>query len=445
MAADDVEGEHYRAVMFGREKSLATVNSIRGIARPPIAGAMVGESCVRYVARQPILNLEGRAKGYELLFREGCMPGFTGDGEQATRTMLDNLLLFDLQRLTGGEAAFINCTAETLTSGLAEMSSSETTVLELLETIRPTPELVRSCSSLKAKGYRLALDDFEWQRGVEPLVEMADFIKVDFVQSDASKRRKIMDRLRGYGARLIAEKVETQSDFEQAKREGFELFQGYFFCRPELLTSRVLPSNVVVHMQLMQALQCEEMDFKEMAGLLKRDPAITYRLLRMVNAAGFGMRREICSVEMALISVGERRFRNLAMVAIAAGLCPSHAWEVLRMALVRARFCELSATGAGYNPTEQYLVGLLSLLPAMMQTRMEDALANICLREEIRCTLLGECNEESWLLRWMESQERGEWKECDRIAAERSLSETTLLRNLGDAVHWADGMLCPVQ
>ena len=406
---------------------------------------MTAEAGLRYVARQPILDGRGRANGYELLFRDGPTAGFTGDGERATRTMLDNLLLFDLRRLTGGEAAFINCTAETLTSGLAEMSSPETTVLELLETIEPTPELVKCCLELKAQGYRLALDDFEWQRGVEPLVEMADFIKVDFVQSGAAERESILNQLRGSRARLIAEKVETYSDFEQARREGFELFQGYFFCRPELMTNRAMPANLVVQMELMQALQCDEMDFPEMARLVRQDPAITYRLLRMVNAAGFGMRREIRSVEMALIAVGEAKFRKLAVVAIAAGLCPSHAWEALRMALVRARFCELSATGAGFNPTEQYLIGLFSLLPAMMHVCMEEAIASICLREEIRCALLGECNEESWLLRWIESQERGDWDTCDRIAEEKALNRGTLFKNLRQAVLWADRMLGPMQ
>jgi EAL and modified HD-GYP domain-containing signal transduction protein len=260
-----------------------------------------------------------------------------------------------------------------------------------------------------------------------------------------AERESILNRLRGCGARLIAEKVETLSEFEAARREGFELFQGYYFCRPELMTNRVLPANLEVQMQLMQALQCEEMDFPEMAGLVKRDPAITYRLLRIVNAAGFGIRREIRSVEMALIAVGEAKFRKLAVVAIAAGLCPTHAWEALRMALVRARFCEMSASGAGYDSTEQYLMGLLSLLPAMMHVRMEDALTNICLRKEICSVLLGESNDEAWLLRWIESHERGEWETCDQITTQKSLHRATLLRNLREAVLWADTMLRPVQ
>ena len=425
--------------------TLATVNSTEGLAGFFVGKASLPEAGLRYVARQPILDRRGRAHGYELLFRSGLTSGFEGDGEHATRTMLDNLMLFDLQRLTGGAAAFINCTAETLTGGLAEMSSPETTVLELLETIEPTPELVKSCLALKKQGYRLALDDFEWQPGAESLVEMADFIKIDFVKSQGAARQRILERLRGCRARLIAEKVETRGDFEEAKREGFELFQGYYFCHPEVMTNRVLPANIVVQMQLMQALQCDEMDFGEMALLVKQDPAITYRLLRMVNSAGSGMRREIRSLDMALIGVGEVKFRKLAMVAIAAGICPPHSWEALRMALVRARFCELSAAEAGYSPTEQYLVGLFSLLPAMLHVPMEDALANICLREEIHCVLQGDCNEEGWLLRWIESYERGDWETCDLIAESRVLNRVQLAQNLHEAVEWAEGMLHPVQ
>jgi c-di-GMP phosphodiesterase len=418
---------------------------MKGAARrAPLAAARKPEAGLRYVARQPILDEFGRAHGYELLFRSAPTGGFKGDGEQATRTMLDNLLLFDLQGLTGGAAAFVNCTAEAVLSGLVEISSPETTVLELLETVEATPDLVRSCRALKAQGYRLALDDFEWHPGVEPLVEMSDFIKVDFLQYDAAGRQQLLEALQGYRARLIAEKLETQSDYEQAKLQGFKLFQGYYFYRPELVTYRVVPSNLVVHIRMLQELQREEMDFPEMARLVKSDPAVAYRLLRMVNSAAFGMRREIRSVEMALIGVGRSLFRNLVMVAIMEEFCPPHAREVLRMALVRSRFCELSAEEVGYDPAEQHLIGLLSLLPAMLQVRMDKALADIGLREEVRHVLLGDASEEAVLLLWIENYERGEWEECDRIAGSRNLDRKQLVENLRDALYWADAMLMPV-
>lgn len=409
-----------------------------------MAATGLAEAGLRYVARQPILDRSGAARGYELLFRNAPTAGFAGDGEQATRTMLDNLLLFDAERFTGGKPAFINCTEETLTSGLVGVARPEVTVLEVLETVDPTPALVEACRGLKRAGYRIALDDFTWRAGMGPLAELADYIKVDFLQSGAEARRALRERLRGCRAALVAEKIETRAEYEQAVREGFGLFQGYYFCRPELMASRAIPANLLAQMELLRALQGEAMDFPEMAGLVKRDPGITYRLLRMVNSAAFGMRWHVRSVEMALVAVGEARFRQIAVLAIAAGLCPSHAWEALRVALTRGRFCELSAGLVRSDAMEQYLLGLFSLLPAMMQVSMEEAVAGISLREAIRCVLLGECNEEAWLLRWVESYELGDWQGCDEIAASHGLDAEVLKRNLREAVVWADGMLHPI-
>lgn len=399
---------------------------------------------IRYLARQPILDARGRVSGYELLYRNAPTSGFAGDGEQATRTMLDNLVLYDLHRFTGGEAAFINCTEETLTSGLVSVAPPETTVLEVLETVEPTTALVRSCTELKSLGYRIALDDFQWRAGMEPLVELADYIKIDFLQSGPEERSELVQRLRGRQAVLVAEKIETQAEFQQAVAEGFELYQGYYFCRPELIGNRVIPANLLAQVELMLVLKGEEMDFREISRLVQRDPSITYRLLRMVNSAAFGMRWRVRSVEMAMIAVGEGMFRRVAMLAIAAALCPRRSWEVLRMALVRARFCELSAAMAGYDSGEQYLLGLFSMLPAMLHIPMEEAVAKVSLRGEIREALMGSRNEEGLFLGWMELHERCGWRECDEIADRKGLDRGHLSRNVHEALAWADGMLEPI-
>ena len=358
--------------------------------------------------------------------------------------MLDNLVLYDLHRFTGGEAAFINCTESTLTSGLASVAPPETTVLEVLETVEPTAALVRSCRELKSLGFRIALDDFRWRAGMEPLVEMADYIKIDFLQTAPQERSEMVLRLRGRRAVLVAEKIETQGEFQQAVAEGFELYQGYYFCRPELIGNRVIPANLLAQVELMLVLKGEEMDFREISRLVQRDPSITYRLLRMVNSAAFGMRWRVRSVEMAMIAVGEGMFRRVAMLAIAAALCPRRSWEVLRMALVRARFCELSAALGGYASGEQYLLWLFSMLPAMLHISMEEAVGKISLRGVIREALMGSWNEEGWLLRWMERHERCGWRECDEIAERKGLDRGCLSRNVQEAVAWADGMLEPI-
>ena len=197
----------------------------------------------RYVARQPILDLRGRLHGYELLYRSDPETGFRGDGNLATRTMLDNSVIFGLEKLSGGATAFVNCTPESLTEALVDVLPPSMTVLEILEDIEPTPALVQACRRLKAAGFRIALDDFTWKPGVEPLVELADYIKVDFIQSGPEERKTLLKRLDTFAVALVAEKVETQSEYRQARDEGFTLIQGYYFCRPVLIKNRRVPAN----------------------------------------------------------------------------------------------------------------------------------------------------------------------------------------------------------
>jgi predicted signal transduction protein with EAL and GGDEF domain len=154
-------------------------------------------------------------------------------------------------------------------------------LLEILETLTPTAALLEVCREMKAHGFRLALDDFEWKPAWRPFVELADYIKVDLSTTTQQQRAQIFANLRGSDARLVAERVETQADLKQAKREGFNLFQGYYFCRPAVMENRVVPANNLMHVEMLQALQDEPLDTQRVSNLAKRDASLTYRLLRM--------------------------------------------------------------------------------------------------------------------------------------------------------------------
>ena len=405
------------------------------VVLPELAGAL------RYVARQPILDLRGRVHGYELLFRAGPEACFRGDGDSATRTMFDNTVMYGLDKLTGGLPAFVNCTAETLTESLVHVLPPSMTVLEILENLEPTPELIRICRKLKASGFRLALDDFTWKPNFDPLVEIADYIKVDFIQSDLQARRELLGRLRGVTVALIAEKIETQEEYRQACQEGFTLFQGYFFCRPVLLENRKIPSNRLSHIEILQALREQALDLKKLTQLLKRDASLTYRLLRLVNSPMCAIRQEVRSIQSALIAVGEDTFRHIAMLAIASELNAEQPAEILRMAFVRGRFCELAAVLCALDPTEQYLLGMMSLLPAMLRLPMEELAPSLPLRDEIREALKGTVNSERTLLAWVESHERGDWDACDAAVEGKGLDDESLLLCYAEAVMWAEAAL----
>jgi EAL and modified HD-GYP domain-containing signal transduction protein len=396
---------------------------------------------LRYLARQPILDLHGKVHGYELLFRNGPQAMFSGDGNLATRTMIDNTVLFGLGRLTGNLPAFINCTEEALTGRLVSALPAGMAILEILETIEPTPALVSACQHLKAAGFRLALDDFTWKPGFEPLIEIADCIKVDFAISDEWERRRLLKRLRGYTVALIAEKVETQEEYQRARDEGFTLMQGYFFCRPVLLSNHKVPANRLLHIEILRLLQNESMDINELAGLVKRDPSLTYRLLRLINSPVCAMRQEVQSVHAALIAVGEDAFRRMATLAITSELNAGQTIELLRTAFVRGRFCELAAVFCGLNHSEQYLLGLLSLLPAMLRIPMSELSPMLPLRDEIRRALEGENGRERALLSWLESHEKGDWLACDAVVEKHGLNTGDLLLSYEEALQWAEDAL----
>jgi len=396
---------------------------------------------LRYVARQPILDLKGKVHGYELLFRNGPKAVFSGDGDMATRTMIDNAVLFGLGRLTGNLPVFLNCTEEALIGRYVNVLPTGMTVLEILETIEPSPELVEACRQLKASGFRLALDDFRWRSGMEPLVEIADYIKVDFSISDEFERRLLLKKLRGVTVALVAEKIETQEEFKKACDEGFTLMQGYYFCRPVLLSNHKVPANRLLHVEILRLLRDESMDMTALAALVKRDPSLTYRLLRLINSPICAMRQEVQSVQAALIAVGEEAFRRMATLAITSELNTGQPMELLRMAFVRARFCELSSTFCGLNNAEQYLLGMMSLLPAMLRVPISELLPLLPLRDEIRQALAGENGRERALLGWLEGHEQGNWDACDAIVEKYALNTGDLLTSYEDALQWAEDAL----
>jgi EAL and modified HD-GYP domain-containing signal transduction protein len=406
----------------------------------PVPAMTEWEEGLRYVARQPILDLRGRVYAYELLFRMGPEAAFRGDGEKATRTMIDNAVMFGLERLTGGLPAFVNCTAGVLNEDLVGALPTNA-VLEVLETVDPTRDLIAACRSLKGKGYRFALDDFVWEQKFKPLMELADYIKVDFVSTGREQRLELFERLAGRPIVMLAEKVETQEEYRQAREEGFTLFQGYYFCRPLLVQNRKIPANRAIHFEILQLLQSEDIDLHKASQLMKRNPSLTYRLLRLVNSSAYAIRKEISSIQEALMVVGENTFRRIVLLAIASDLNGEQPLEILRMAFVRARFCELASERCGMDPSEQYLLGMFSMLPAMMMLPIDELAPELPLRDEIRSALKGTANRERLLLQWLERHEDGDWATCDALVEASGTTEEEMVGFYRSALMWASAAL----
>jgi EAL and modified HD-GYP domain-containing signal transduction protein len=396
---------------------------------------------LRFVARQPILDLHSRVHGYELLFWNGRKPIIRSDSDLATRAMLDNTVIFGLEELAHGFPAFVNCTVDALTGEWVQVLPPKLTVLELPSTAEVTPGLLTACRKLKALGFRLALAEFTVKPESKSLTDLADYIKVDMAKVDAAERRSLLHWLDGSSACLVAQNVETQEQYGQACKEGFDLFQGYYFCRPEPLESHKIPGNRLVHLEILEDLQNDPVDLQRLSQLVMCDASLTYRLLRLVNSPVCAIRQEVTSIQSALMLVGESNFRRIAMLAIASDFNAGQPPEILRVAFERGRFCELAANLCGLAPSEQYLIGMVSLFPAMLRIQMEDLVRQLPLRVVAREALLGGDALEGILLHWIVSQEHGDWAMCDAIVESNGLHNEQMVRCHADAVAWADAAL----
>lgn len=392
------------------------------------------------LARQPILDSQGQVHAYELLFRSGRENASAAEDDIATRTILDNSIVFGLEKLARGLPAFVSCTPRVLTEEQVRILPPRMTVLQVLETVELTPGLIQACIRLKTMGYRIALEDFTWRSPLQPLVSFADFIKVDFLKASDSERRLLISKLPSQST-LIAEKVETRAAYDTARAEGFSLFQGYYFCAPAAVRVTKIPANKFCHLQLLQLLQHDPTDLHKIGEQVKRDPGLSYRLMRMVNSPVCAIRQKVSSIEMALIAVGDDQFRRLASLAIASELSSGENGEILRMAFIRARFCELAAPLFGLDPGEQYLIGLFSMLPAMLRVPMKDVLLALPLRWEVEQALLEQEETVRAPLEWVEAEERRDWERCERTASDSGVDQAQLADHYLNALLWADEAL----
>jgi len=392
-----------------------------------------------YVGRQPILDQSQQLFGYELLFRTGLDNAFAGDPEQATRQMIDNVLLFGLDTLTPSAKAFINCTRTALVDRLVTSLPVDLTVLEVLENITVDDAVVEACTDLKKMGYRIALDDYLPTRGDERLVELADYIKLDFRACAPEELRAVYKSLSGHKAQLVAEKVETEEEFRIAHGEGYELFQGYFFARPTILQQREIPPSHMLYVQLLSAISQSPWDQREVERLVMAEASLCYRVLRLVNSPTLAIRGQITSIRQALLMIGEDEFRKLVCVASATsfGKRFKMSSELILLALHRARFCELLAPVAHQLQGEQYLIGLLSAFDAILQIPTAQILELLPLRPDAAGVLLGHDSPVALPFRLLQCYEQRQWVQCARFCHKLRISETELTSIYINALQWA--------
>lgn len=391
----------------------------------------------RYVARQPIFDRNEKVFGYELLFRDGLVNAFSGDADEASRATLDRSLLMGLDVLCDGRRAFVNCTRDTLLQGLVTLLPSTSIVVEVLESVAPDPEVIAACHSLKEAGYMIALDDFVANDPREPLAEVADIIKVEMQLTTEAQRAALMRKFGPWRCRMLAEKIETQRDFHRARDLGFVYFQGYFFRRPEMMSTRDMPANRLNYLHMLQEVSRPELDIPALEKLIKAEASVCYRLLRYLNSAMFSLKNEIHSVRHAISMLGERDVRKWVRLVAAVGAGQDKTSDLVLSALVRGRFGELLAPHVTHGESDLFLLGLLSLIDAMLEMPMADVLEKIPLDSATKSVLLGQPSSLRPIYQLMLAHESGEWAAAAEISRRLRIDPEEVAGSYWQAQQWA--------
>jgi c-di-GMP-related signal transduction protein len=330
----------------------------------------------------------------------------------------------------------VNCTREVLLKDLITLLPSDQTVAEILETVEPEDRVVAACKRLKAAGYQIALDDFAPNDPRIPLCEFADIIKVDIRATTPAERAGMMRRFGTARCKMLAEKLETPQEFHQARDMGFVYFQGYFFCRPELVSGREVPASRLHYVQLLEMVSRREIDMRELENLLKREASISYRLLRYLNSPVFGLALEVRSIRHAMTVLGEREMRRWIRLIVMVGAAEQKCSELVLMGLARARFCELLSTRL-QSDTDLFLMGLLSVMDAILEVGMDVLLEQVPVESETKAALLGQKSKLQPLYQLMLAQEAGEWSKSSTLAKQLNLTDDEVASTWWQGLQWA--------
>jgi c-di-GMP-related signal transduction protein len=392
----------------------------------------------QFVARQPILTVDEKVFGYELLFRDGVEDFFRhSDADEASRSTLNTAMLLGLDVLCDGRRAFVNCTREILLKDYITLLPSEQAVAEILETVPADDLVVAACRRLKEAGYTIALDDFAVDDPREALTDLADIIKVDVRATSPADAAAMVKRYGPWRCRMLAEKVETREEFLATKKAGFLYFQGYFFRRPEVLTAHEIPANRMNYLRMLKAVSQRELDVREIENLVKSEAALCYRLLRYLNSAAFGFATEIHSVRHALAILGEREVRRWIRLVATLGAGQGKSSELVLSAMVRARFCELLSPKIPHGDSDLFLLGLLSMMDVILEIPMSQVLDNIPIDQETKAALLGGASRLRVFYQLMLAQESGEWKTAADLTTQLHLTEKDVAQAHWQAMQWA--------
>ena len=389
-----------------------------------------------FLARQPILNKFNKLFGYELLFRDSERDILQCENRDIAtiEVIKNNFTNIGIEQVTGDKKAFIKFTENILKSDIFSILPLELVVVEIADDIEPSNDILEICKKLKARGYLIALDSFIYSEKYRKLIEFVGIIKVDFKITKGDERKKVIEKVNSPNIRFIAEKIETLEEFNEAVSDGYSYFQGCYFIRPSINTGEKLSENKIICMKLFQQISSDSYNLDSIENLIKRDIALSLKLLKLINSATYCFVNEIRSMKQALALLGEKELKNWFYVLILKTLGEDKPEIIIINSLIRAKFAESIAVRfkIGIKPFNAYLLGMLSMVELLLNRPLEEILKELRIPIEVKDALNGinnsnnNNNNNSKLLNLLIEYENGQWDKVSKIAEELNLDEKWL-------------------
>lgn len=398
-----------------------------------------------YIARQSIYDKALEIIGYELLYRnsEVNAASFDDGTIASSETIVNSFIHIGIDNLVGTSLAFVNLPSEFILDNSLIAMFHEQAVLEVLEEVEPSEEIISGLLALKSKGYKIALDDFIYSDDRKQMLEIADFVKIDVLDYTEDELSSLVQLIRkDYKAKLIAEKVETEELFTICKTLKFDYYQGYFFCYPQIVVEKKLSGNKLVVLNLINKIQDPEVEIEELEEILAQDVTLTYKLLRYINSAAFSLRREIDSLKDAIVLLGLEAIKNWASLILMSSLISVKPQQLILTALVRAKMAELLSHHI--NPALEksaFICGLFSVLDALMDKPMVDLLDTVILSTPIKLALLDYEGELGVILNNCILYEQAKFD----LLSEENFNSILFNESYLAAVQWADNTIKELQ
>lgn len=399
-----------------------------------------------FVARQPIFNRKNEVVAYELLFRNGQNNFYNNaNGDEATLKVIANTFYtFDFKDITDNKKAFINFTEELIKKEIATILPKEYVVIEILENIEPNDEIVDACKRLKKRGFILALDDFVFHTKYIKLIEIADIIKIDFRITTGGERKKVFELKKiNNKIKFLAEKVENKDEYDEALKLGYSYFQGYYFSKPIVLSRKNIPTNKDTAIKILKLINKDDFDFNKLEELIIKDLGLSYKIIKLINSSAYCLKNEVRSIRYAIALLGRKEIIKWLYVVLLNDLKENNTDELIKVSLQRAKLCELICNMSEYknNVYSAYMVGLFSVMDAILNCSIEVILKELYIDDEIKEGLIEKDNFLNKILKLAINYEKGQWENVEFYTKEIGVNDNKLAEAYIDAIKWADDVV----